>query len=1093
MSTNLNSLLSYNSSLDLSYLTFNTNLPWKINTNYLYHDASYVATDSFTISYGEISKNNLNIESKNSNIIFTVSGDKNIEFVGNALFDKDISMNDNVTISNNLYVNDSIQTPTLLIDNIFKNNNQEFIFIRNNVKIIGDLTISGNTSITGDSGLTLEFIKSIPINKCEIGLEPEGATLAKFTDVTFNNIDVEYTMITNDSQINNNISIQNDLIINNNIILKNLPNSNFIYKDVNSYNSIDLSFNTVGLSNKYFMIKNAYDIYEDVSYNSPSPIRYYLEKGEYYFNFKITNDNLYYGFDNHDISNMFGYSSGVTGETVNNIKLYKADTDSPISITISGNFNNVDIVCYENDGDIYTLKARYNLFYYKHDINLLDKLDELDTSINAVDSSINELDIRIDNLLLDATFLNVNITDLSVSDLSVTDLSVTQISSNLIPSSNNTLDLGSTDKAWKDLYLSNGYIYMGGQQIISRSTNGTVNFYGIANFDSNVTFMGDLIEMNAANIEGGFIYNTSIGVNNSGITSPSGGYFTFINAHDISVDTISVDTISAGTIIVTELSGTTMTGDLIMGQNDILDVSMISVDTISAGTINVLNGNINMDQNNILDVSMISVDTISAGTINVLNGNLNMDQNNILDVSMISVDTISAGTINVLNGNLMMYQNDILDVSLFNVKNIDMLNPTNNDKGNITNVNRIYLWSLESVTTGPTGLITVLSDLNMNSKNISNTNTITTTNLTTTNLAGTTMTGDLNMGTNTLNYNLGNINETDWDNIINITTILGNNTRNIVHRVKGKDGDDLEYEINREGSLGDQDTLSLRGWDTINLYALPEYNQQRGIHMHGYVNFNSGVKMVSGNLNMNSNDILNTKSITTTNLAGTTMTGDLNMGGNTIYADTIRCNYIKPWNLFDWHDNTDSYIQMGHTNGDDRIFIIQDASTILSVVTSDDRLKHNEIDIYNGLNIIRQLVPQKYQKTHDLKDADYMGDISGEWRWESGFIAQDVLQIPDLSYCVTGGDYNDSSGNLVPSTYYLSYNDIFVYGLAATKELDQQVQSFQTIITDLSSEVLTLKQENANLYTQNNNLTLELNIIKMALNELLNDAGKNTV
>jgi hypothetical protein len=506
-----------------------------------------------------------------------------------------------------------------------------------------------------------------------------------------------------------------------------------------------------------------------------------------------------------------------------------------------------------------------------------------------------------------------------------------------------------------------------------------------------------------------------------------------------------------------------------------------------------LSGNINMDQNDILDVSMISVDTISAGTINVLNGNLNMDQNNILDVSMISVDTISAGTINVLNGNLNMYQNDILDVSLFNVKNIDMLNPTNNDKGNITNVNRIYLWSLESVTTGPTGLITVLSDLNMNSKNISNTNTITTTNLTTTNLAGTTMTGDLNMGTNTLNYNLGNINETDWDNIINITTILGNNTRNIVHRVKGKDGDDLEYEINREGSLGDQDTLSLRGWDTINLYALPEYNQHRGIHMHGYVNFNSGVKMVSGNLNMNSNDILNTKSITTTNLAGTTMTGDLNMGGNTIYADTIRCNYIKPWNLFDWHDNTDSYIQMGHTNGDDRIFIIQDASTILSVVTSDDRLKHNEIDIYNGLNIIRQLVPQKYQKTHDLKDADYMGDISGEWRWESGFIAQDVLQIPDLSYCVTGGDYNDSSGNLVPSTYYLSYNDIFVYGLAATKELDQQVQSFQTIITDLSSEVLTLKQENANLYTQNNNLTLELNIIKMALNELLNDAGKNTV
>jgi hypothetical protein len=38
---------------------------------------------------------------------------------------------------------------------------------------------------------------------------------------------------------------------------------------------------------------------------------------------------------------------------------------------------------------------------------------------------------------------------------------------------------------------------------------------------------------------------------------------------------------------------------------------------------------------------------------------------------------------------------------------------------------------------------------------------------------------------------------------------------------------------------------------------------------------------------------------------------------------------------------------------------------------SDDRLKHNEIDISNGLNIVRQLVPQKYQKTRDLKDPDW--------------------------------------------------------------------------------------------------------------------------
>ena len=48
---------------------------------------------------------------------------------------------------------------------------------------------------------------------------------------------------------------------------------------------------------------------------------------------------------------------------------------------------------------------------------------------------------------------------------------------------------------------------------------------------------------------------------------------------------------------------------------------------------------------------------------------------------------------------------------------------------------------------------------------------------------------------------------------------------------------------------------------------------------------------------------------------------------------------------------------------------------------SDDRLKHNEVDITNGLSIIRQLKPQKYQQTSKMYPADYTGDISCEWRW----------------------------------------------------------------------------------------------------------------
>ena len=155
-------------------------------------------------------------------------------------------------------------------------------------------------------------------------------------------------------------------------------------------------------------------------------------------------------------------------------------------------------------------------------------------------------------------------------------------------------------------------------------------------------------------------------------------------------------------------------------------------------------------------------------------------------------------------------------------------------------------------------------------------------------------------------------------------------------------------------------------------------------------------------------------------------------------------------------------------------------------VSSDDRVKHNELNIVNGLNIIRQLNPQKYQKTSTMYEENYVGDISGDWKWEAGLIAQDILAIDDLSYCVSGGDYIDSSNNNVQEKYFLNYNDIFVYGLAATKELDNLVQSQQEVINDLSLNYNSLKSENESL-------KLENELIKNALNELLVLAGKSTL
>lgn len=99
---------------------------------------------------------------------------------------------------------------------------------------------------------------------------------------------------------------------------------------------------------------------------------------------------------------------------------------------------------------------------------------------------------------------------------------------------------------------------------------------------------------------------------------------------------------------------------------------------------------------------------------------------------------------------------------------------------------------------------------------------------------------------------------------------------------------------------------------------------------------------------------------------------------------------------------------------------------------SDDRIKHNEELIANALATIRQLSPQIYQKTATFKDADYRGPLTEPYIIEAGLIAQEVEKIDELKFSVISGNEQ--------SPYSLNYNNIFVYSLAALKELDAQVQ-----------------------------------------------------
>ena len=127
----------------------------------------------------------------------------------------------------------------------------------------------------------------------------------------------------------------------------------------------------------------------------------------------------------------------------------------------------------------------------------------------------------------------------------------------------------------------------------------------------------------------------------------------------------------------------------------------------------------------------------------------------------------------------------------------------------------------------------------------------------------------------------------------------------------------------------------------------------------------------------------------------------------------------------------------GNVKIDGSINIFDGTETRYFNITSDDRLKHNEKNIENGLEMIRKLEPQIYQKTKNFKAIDFSGLVTEPYILEAGLIAQDVEKINDLSFCVKKGD--------IITPYSLNYNNIFVYCLAAIKELDSRVNNINTL------------------------------------------------
>lgn len=139
--------------------------------------------------------------------------------------------------------------------------------------------------------------------------------------------------------------------------------------------------------------------------------------------------------------------------------------------------------------------------------------------------------------------------------------------------------------------------------------------------------------------------------------------------------------------------------------------------------------------------------------------------------------------------------------------------------------------------------------------------------------------------------------------------------------------------------------------------------------------------------------------------------------------------------------------------------------------TSDDRLKHNETDISNALQHIRDLHPQHYIKTITMYDAEHHFDldVSGqpidssgnpvEHVIEEGLIAQDLLKLPAFQPFV--------SVPKDPTTkpYSVNYNSIFVHAIAALQELDALHTETRAELNEARLKIASLEEKVAQLST----------------------------
>jgi uncharacterized protein YkuJ len=120
---------------------------------------------------------------------------------------------------------------------------------------------------------------------------------------------------------------------------------------------------------------------------------------------------------------------------------------------------------------------------------------------------------------------------------------------------------------------------------------------------------------------------------------------------------------------------------------------------------------------------------------------------------------------------------------------------------------------------------------------------------------------------------------------------------------------------------------------------------------------------------------------------------------------------------------------------------------------SDDRYKHNEVDITNGLDVIMKMKPQFYDRSSKMLDANFNGNLDELgiiYYKESGFIAQDVYEIDELKHIVDVGDEE--------RPWSIQYPQIIAYNTGAIQQLKKEKDELQNKVMELENNLQLIMQ-----------------------------------